>query len=137
MTDSTFDRDDPPVLGANPFVGLTRRQVAAALGRLAAARGRGARRRRGDGARRRRRARSACRSAAATSPPSRGDRASPHAAWHDNPFYHRLAAGVPRARRRRRTGVVDEVELDDKSRDRARFAMSLLTEARGADQQPR
>ncbi|HZM37899.1 MAG TPA: hypothetical protein VFB94_02235, partial [Acidimicrobiales bacterium] len=29
-----FDRDDPPVLGANPFVGLTRRQVGAALGRL-------------------------------------------------------------------------------------------------------
>ena len=23
-----FDRDDPPVLGANPFVGLTRRQEA-------------------------------------------------------------------------------------------------------------
>src|SRR5262249_61503958 len=29
-----FDRDDPPVLGANPFVGLTRRQIVAALGRL-------------------------------------------------------------------------------------------------------
>src|SRR5262245_24888389 len=29
-----FDRDDPPVLGANAFVGLTRRQIAAALGRL-------------------------------------------------------------------------------------------------------
>jgi hypothetical protein len=29
-----FDRDDPPVLGANAFVGLTRRQVAAAFGRL-------------------------------------------------------------------------------------------------------
>ena len=32
MTDSTFDRDDPPVLGANPFVGLTGRQVIAASG---------------------------------------------------------------------------------------------------------
>src|SRR4030095_3831111 len=29
-----LDRDAPPVLGANPFVGLTRRQVGAALGRL-------------------------------------------------------------------------------------------------------
>jgi hypothetical protein len=31
---TTFDRDDPPVLGANPFVGLTREQVVAALARL-------------------------------------------------------------------------------------------------------
>ena len=34
-TATTFDRDDPPILGANPFVGLTREQVAAALARLA------------------------------------------------------------------------------------------------------
>ena len=37
MSDTTataFDRDDPPILGANPFVGLTRGQVAAALARL-------------------------------------------------------------------------------------------------------
>jgi hypothetical protein len=32
---TTFDRDDPPILGANPFVGLTREQVAAAIARLA------------------------------------------------------------------------------------------------------
>jgi hypothetical protein len=31
---SAFDRDDPPVLGANAFVGLTRKQMGAALGRL-------------------------------------------------------------------------------------------------------
>ena len=31
---TVFDRDDPPILGANPFVGLTRGQVAAALARL-------------------------------------------------------------------------------------------------------
>ena len=30
-----LDRDDPPVLGANPLVGLTRPQVAAALARFA------------------------------------------------------------------------------------------------------
>ena len=30
----TFDATDPIVLGANPLVGLNRRQVAAALGRL-------------------------------------------------------------------------------------------------------
>ena len=34
--DATFDRDDPPILGANPFVGLTRRQLTAALARLGA-----------------------------------------------------------------------------------------------------
>jgi len=32
---SLLDRDDPPILGANPLVGLTRTQVAAALARLA------------------------------------------------------------------------------------------------------
>jgi polyhydroxyalkanoate synthase len=31
---TAFDRDLPPILGANPFVGLSRRQVAAALARL-------------------------------------------------------------------------------------------------------
>ena len=31
---ATFDRDDPPILGANPFVGLTREQVVASLARL-------------------------------------------------------------------------------------------------------
>ena len=34
-TSASFDRDDPPILGANPFVGLTRGQVAAALARVA------------------------------------------------------------------------------------------------------
>jgi hypothetical protein len=31
----SLDRDDPPILGANPFVGLTRTQIAAALARVA------------------------------------------------------------------------------------------------------
>ena len=34
-TSSSLDRDDPPILGANPFVGLTRGQIAAALARVA------------------------------------------------------------------------------------------------------
>ena len=33
-TSGPFDATDPVVLGANPLVGLNRRQVAAALGRL-------------------------------------------------------------------------------------------------------
>ena len=34
---TTFDRDDPPILGANPFVGLTREQVVASLAGSASA----------------------------------------------------------------------------------------------------
>ena len=34
-TSNLLDADDPPVLGANPLVGLTRAQLAAALARLA------------------------------------------------------------------------------------------------------
>ena len=127
MTDSTFDRDDPPVLGANPFVGLTGRQVVAALGRLgqrvavepgaAVATGLDA------GAELLRVA-----SAGVTWPPSGATAASPTAAWHHNPFLHRLMQTylVQRDAAHR---LIDQVELDDKSRVRAHFAMSLLTEA--------
>ncbi|MBV8297892.1 MAG: hypothetical protein JO085_13725, partial [Acidimicrobiia bacterium] len=33
-TSNVLDANDPPVLGANPLVGLTRGQIAAALARL-------------------------------------------------------------------------------------------------------
>jgi polyhydroxyalkanoate synthase len=127
MTDSTFNREDPPVLGANPFVGLTGRQVVAALGRLgqplAVEPG----------------------AAVATTlhataellrvtigrsdvTPEPGDRRFADTAWKDNPVFHRLMQGylVEREAAHR---LIDEVELDDKSRVRAHFAMSLLTEA--------
>ena len=61
--------------------------------------------------------------------------ASPTRPGSDNPLFRRLMQAylVERDAAHR---VIDEVELDDKSRDRAHFAMSLLTEARRADQQP-
>jgi polyhydroxyalkanoate synthase len=126
-TTTPFDRDDPPVLGANPFVGLTSGQVAAALARL------GQRVAVEPGA------------AAATLidaagemlrvavgrsdlAPERGDRRFTAAAWRDNPLFRRLMQAylVENGAAHR---VIDEVELDSKSRVRAHFAMSLLTEA--------
>ena len=124
---TAFDRDDPPILGANPFVGLTRGQVAAALARL------GQRVAVEPGAPRPPRSApsaSSCASpsAAATSSPPRATVASPTAAWRENPLFRRLMQAylVENGAAHR---VIDEVELDPKSRDRAHFAMSLLTEA--------
>jgi polyhydroxyalkanoate synthase subunit PhaC len=126
-TTTTFDRDDPPVLGANPFVGLTREQVVAALARLgqrvavepgvaaaAAADAAGELMRVAVG-----------RSDIA---PDRGDRRFNDSAWQRNPLFHRLMQAylveIQAAHR-----IIDEVELDSKSRARAHFAMSLFTEA--------
>jgi poly[(R)-3-hydroxyalkanoate] polymerase subunit PhaC len=124
---SRFDAVDPPVLGANQFVGLTRGQVAAALGRLfqrvvvepgvAVATLLGA-------------AHQLVEAGVGRSDvePAPGDKRFTHPAWSSNPLYHRLlqayliGAGAMRA-------LVDEVDLDPKSRERARFAVSLVTEA--------
>jgi polyhydroxyalkanoate synthase len=126
-TTDTISADDPPILGANPFVGLTRRQIAAALTRvlqrvavepgvalagaveaiselLRVAVGRS------DVA------------------PRSGDRRFTDSAWSNNPLYHRLLQAYL-VQCRAVLGLVDDVELDHKSRERARFALSLLTEA--------
>ncbi|MET0902263.1 MAG: alpha/beta fold hydrolase [Acidimicrobiales bacterium] len=128
MSDTTdFNRDDPPVLGANPFVGLTRQQIVAALARLgqrvavepgvAVATAVGTVGElvriavgRGDIA------------------PARGDRRFTDATWSQNPVFRRLMQAylVQNDAAHR---VIDEVELDTKSRARAHFATSLLTEA--------
>jgi polyhydroxyalkanoate synthase subunit PhaC len=122
-----FDAVDPPVLGANQFVGLTRAQVAAALGRLfqrvavepglALANALDAARQlvevgvgRSDVA------------------PAPGDKRFMHPAWSSNPLYHRLLQAYLIGARAMRA-LVDEVDLDPKSRERSRFAVSLLTEA--------
>jgi polyhydroxyalkanoate synthase len=118
---------DPPVLGANPFVGLTPAQVAAALGRLA----------------QRLVVEPAVTTAAATAAvgelievavgrsdiaPDRKDRRFADTVWHTNPVFRRIMqsylVGDAAARR-----VVAEVDLDRKSRDRAEFATTLLTSA--------
>jgi poly[(R)-3-hydroxyalkanoate] polymerase subunit PhaC len=122
-----FDRDDPPVLGANPFVGLTRRQVGAALGRLLG------------------RVAvepgvlvdsvvDASRSLVAVAmghsdlAPAPADKRFADAAWADNSVYRRVVQAYL-VERDALFRLVDEVGLDDKSRERARFAVSLVTEA--------
>ncbi|HEX2382772.1 MAG TPA: alpha/beta fold hydrolase [Acidimicrobiales bacterium] len=124
---STFDRDDPPVLGANPFIGLTRGQVGAALARLA------------------QRVAVEPGVAAATAAdtvaellrvavgrsditPAKGDRRFADATWQQNPLFHRIMQAYL-VENRAAHRVIDEVELDAKSRTRAHFAMSLVTEA--------
>ena len=126
-TTDLFDRDDPPVLGANPFVGLTRRQVGGALARLA------------------QRVAVEPAVAAATAVdatgqlirvgvgrsdivPSAGDRRFADKAWQNNPAFRRLMQAYL-VEQQAAHRLIDDVELDDKSRARAHFAMSLVTEA--------
>src|SRR4029450_10749493 len=60
--------------------------------------------------------------------PTRGDRRFTDAVWQQNPVSRRLMqAYLVESDAAHR--VIDEVELDTKSRARAHFAMSLLTEA--------
>jgi len=115
------------VLGANPFVGLTHRQVGAALGRLlgrvafepgvvvsggldTARQLLGVARGRDDVA------------------PDPSDKRFVDPAWASNPFYRRLLQAYL-VQRDALFGLVDEVGLDPKSRERARLALSLVTEA--------
>jgi poly[(R)-3-hydroxyalkanoate] polymerase subunit PhaC len=122
-----FDREDPPVLGANPFVGLTRRQVGAALGRLlgrvafepgvVVTGGLDAARQLLDVARGRN-----------DLAPDPSDKRFADPAWANNPFYRRLLQAYL-VERDALFRLVDEVGLDPKSRERARLALSLVTEA--------
>jgi polyhydroxyalkanoate synthase len=122
-----FDRDDPPVLGANAFVGLTRRQIAAAFGRLlqrvvveprlAAAVALDTARELGRVI--------LGRSDVAADPK---DKRFADPAWAANPLYHRVLQAYL-IQRGALWQLVDKVQLAPKSRQRARFAMSLLTEA--------
>jgi polyhydroxyalkanoate synthase len=122
--DSTVE---PPVLGANPFVGLTRAQTAHSLGVLVrrvvrepavAIRGAlGATGQLVDVALGR-----------ADVAPDRGDRRFRDPAWGSNPVYRRLMQAYL-VERRALLRLVDDVDLDHMSRARARFALSLLTEA--------
>jgi polyhydroxyalkanoate synthase subunit PhaC len=126
-TPPAFDPNDPPVLGANPFVGLTRRQLGAALGRLigrvaiepgaVVTGGVEAARQLGRVARGR-----------SDVAPGPADKRFADPAWSSNPFYRRLLQAYL-VERDALLRLVDEVGLDAKSRERARFALSLVTEA--------
>ncbi|MBV8295808.1 MAG: alpha/beta fold hydrolase [Acidimicrobiia bacterium] len=126
-TSNVLDANDPPVLGANPLVGLTRGQIAAALARLGQ--------------------RVAVEPGVALSDamvavsellkvavgrsdvsPTKGDKRFTHPAWSQNPVYRRVMQGYL-VEARALLAIVDDVDLDAKSRERARFAVSLLTEA--------
>jgi polyhydroxyalkanoate synthase subunit PhaC len=117
----------PPILGANPFVGLTRRQVAAGLARLwqrvlvepgvVVARGASTAKQLVEVA--------IGRNEVA---PERGDKRFGDRAWTANPLYHRVMQ-VYLVQRNAALRLPDDVELDLKSRERARFALSLFTEA--------
>ncbi len=58
----------------------------------------------------------------------RRDKRFAHPAWSANPLYRRLAQ-VYLVETKALLDTVDEVELDARSRERARFAMTLLTDA--------
>ena len=111
-----FDRDDPPVLGANPFVGLTRRQVGAALGRLL-----------GrvavepgvlvDGGSTPAASSSTWPGAQRARARARSDKRFADPAWADNPVYRRLLQAYL-VERDALFRLVDDVGLDHKSRER-------------------
>ena len=60
--------------------------------------------------------------------PPQGDKRFTDGAWTKNPLYHRLMQSYL-IQREALLALVDDVELDHKSRERARFALSLFTEA--------
>lgn len=60
--------------------------------------------------------------------PPQGDKRFQDAAWKDNPFYRTCLQGYL-AWSRALSNFVDKAGLDEKSRERARFVVSLLTEA--------
>jgi polyhydroxyalkanoate synthase len=122
-----FDRDDPVVLGANTFVGLTRRQVGAAFGRLV---GRVAVEPGVVATRAVDTARQLAHVASGRSDvaPAPGDKRFTATVWTTNPLYHRLLQTYLVARNEL-LQLVDDAGLDDKSRERARLALSVATEA--------
>jgi polyhydroxyalkanoate synthase len=117
----------PPILGANPFVGLTRRQIAAALARFSqrvfvepgvvAAHVLDTSRQMVEVA--------IGRSEVA---PDHGDKRFNEQVWTNNRLFRRVKQGYL-VQRNSMLKLVDDVDLDHKSRERARFALSLFTEA--------
>jgi polyhydroxyalkanoate synthase len=126
-SDGDLDQAAARIGGANPFIGLSRRQIAAALSRWAGhlltdppvAADHGLRLAGGL-------ARIAV--GASTVEPDRGDRRFGDPAFQTNPVYRRLVQAYL-LWRTELLATVDDLRLDERSADRARFALSLLTEA--------
>jgi polyhydroxyalkanoate synthase subunit PhaC len=113
--------------GANPFVGLSRAQIGAAIARWAgrlltdpAVATDHALRLAGGLVR--------VAAGASTAKPERGDRRFGDAAFQTNPLYRRLLQAYL-VWRAELLSTIDDLSLDERSADRARFALSLLTEA--------
>jgi polyhydroxyalkanoate synthase len=125
--DSDLDQAAARIGGANPFIGLSRADIGAALARWAGrlltdppvAADHGLRLAGGI-----------VRVAAGASSvePERGDRRFADPAFQTNPVYRRILQSYL-LWRAELLATVDDLRLDDKSGDRARFALSLLTEA--------
>jgi polyhydroxyalkanoate synthase len=127
VSEEVSQSDAAPVLGANAFVGMTAGQARAAFARLvqqagsepkvALAVARDTTRQLVDVAVGR-----------ADIAPARSDRRFADSAWTSNPLYRRLMQAylVESAALER---LVDDVDLDRKSRERARFAVSLVTQS--------
>ncbi|HVS41819.1 MAG TPA: alpha/beta fold hydrolase [Candidatus Dormibacteraeota bacterium] len=125
--ESVEERATEAILGANPFLGIDRREQLASLRRLALRLGAqpGTIAREGITLGRELAAVVAGRSAVE---PARGDRRFADTTWRENPAYHRLMQGYL-AWSRSVDRLVDGAGLDWRSTERARFATTMLTEA--------
>ena len=119
--------EDAPVLGANAFVGLTSGQARAALARVLERAGTEPKVALGVAFDASRQLLDVAAGRAGIAP-ERSDRRFTDSAWTSNPLYRRLMQAylVECAALER---LVDDVDLDRKSRERARFAMTLLTQS--------
>ena len=115
------------MLGANPFIGLSRAQLAAATGRFLGHAARHAPVVAGEGRRLAGQLADVVRGSAEIAPDPK-DRRFGDDMYRDNPLYRRLAQAYL-ASCASATTLVSKVELDRKSEQRAKFALSLVTEA--------
>ena len=115
------------MLGANPFIGLSRTQLAAATGRFLGHAARRAPVVAGEGRRLAGQLADVVRGSADIAPDPK-DRRFGDDMYRDNPLYRRLAQAYV-ASCASATTLVSKVELDRKSEQRAKFALSLVTEA--------
>ncbi len=115
------------MLGANPFIGLSRGQIAAALGRFLGQAARHAPTVADEGWRLVTQLAGIARGTTDVAPDAKDKRFSDHV-YRDNPVYRRVAQAYL-ASCASIDSVVGNVDLDHKSEQRARFALSLATEA--------
>lgn len=125
--ESVEERASEAILGANPFLGIDRREQVMALGRLATrlAVRPGTLTREGLSLARELAAVAAGRSSIE---PARGDRRFTDTTWRENPAYRRAMQGYL-AWSRSVGRAVDGAGLDWRNTERARFAATLVTEA--------